>query len=95
MTIEFYRRADCPGCANIEAALKEMVIAHKVIVVEPGQPVAGLDPAVSLPAMKDSGQVISGQAAIVEHLKELERFVENWRRFQADACYCDEDELLA
>ena len=35
--IELYRSIDCSTCADIEAALKEMVVAHKVIVVEAGQ----------------------------------------------------------
>lgn len=84
--IEFYRSARCGSCAEIEEALAEMVVAHRVVVVEPGE-WAGDTP---LPALKDNGQTITGRQAIVEHLKQLEQFVEEWRRFQSDACYCDE-----
>lgn len=89
--IEFYRPADCAPCEEIEAALKEMVLAHKVIVVEPGQHPKALDPDTSLPALKDNGRVISGQAAIRTHLEELEKVVADWRRFQGDACYIDDE----
>lgn len=88
--IELYRPPECPTCAEIEAALKEMVIAHKVIVIEPGRPAAQPAPAVPLPALKENERVISGQAAITAYLKELEAFVAGWQRFQSDACYCDE-----
>jgi glutaredoxin len=89
--IEFYRRVDCPTCADIEAVLKELVVAHKVVVVEEGQAAAELKLDVSLPAIKDNGQVISGPTAIAAYLKELEKFVAGWQRFQSDSCYIDDD----
>jgi hypothetical protein len=30
--------------------------------------------------------------AISAHLEKLEEFVTSWRKFQSDACDCDEDE---
>jgi hypothetical protein len=89
--IELYRPVECAICAEIEAALKEMVVAHKVIVVEKNQNSEILPPETPLPALKENGQIISGQGAIVAHLQELEKFVANWRRFQADSCYLDDD----
>lgn len=88
--IELYRLDDCPTCADIEAALKEMVIAHTVVTVEADQLPEGLPPKTPLPALKDNGQVITGQAAITTRLRELEEFVAAWQRFQSDACYLDE-----
>jgi hypothetical protein len=89
--IELYRTADCPECAAIEAALKEMVVAHRVITVEPGQkhhaPVNG----VALPAIKDGDDLVSGQSEIAQYLRELDKFVVAWRRYQSDACYIDDD----
>jgi glutaredoxin len=88
--IEFYRPVNCPTCADIEAALQELVVAHKVIVVETDQVEPELGN-VSLPAFKENGHVISGQEAIRSYLQELEGFVANWRRFQSDACYIDDE----
>lgn len=89
--IKLYRFADCPGCADIEAALQEMVVAYQVIVVKAGQPGDDLSPDVALPAIRDNGQMINGSAAISAYLKELENFVTDWRRFQSDSCYIDDD----
>jgi hypothetical protein len=89
--IEFYRPVDCPACADIEAVLKELVVAHKVVVVEEGQAAAELKPDVLLPAIKDNGQVVSGPTAIATYLRELEKFVAGWQRFQSDSCYIDDD----
>ena len=89
--IEFYRPINCPACADIEAVLKELVVAHKVIVVEAGQKMAELSPDISLPAIKDNGQIISGSASIATYLKELEKFVADWQRFQSDSCYLDDE----
>lgn len=88
--IEFYRPISCESCTRIEAALQEMVIAHKVIIVEPGQSDHGLSPSITLPAFKEKSRVISGQANIKAYLHELEVFTERWRLFQSDSCYCDE-----
>ena len=89
--IELYRSIDCLACTEIEAALKEMVVAHKVIAVEAGQKNEALPVDTPLPALKDKNRIISGQTAITAYLKELEKFVSDWRRFQGDACYVDDE----
>ena len=89
--IEFYRPTDCDNCETIEAALRELVIAHTVIVVEPGQWPETLPADTPLPALVDNGQVFSGRTVLAEHMKDLEKIVADWRRFQSDACYSDDD----
>lgn len=76
--IELYRRADCPQCADIEAELRELVVAHKVIIIEERD----MDPAlmssrayIVLPALKDNGNLIEGVEAIRIYLQELDEFV--------------------
>lgn len=88
--IKLYRPNDCPACADIEAALQELVVAHQVIRVEEDKQQNDLAPEVALPAIKDNDQIISGSAAISAYLKELEKFVADWRRFQSDSCYIDD-----
>ena len=55
--IEFYRPADCDSCEEIEAALREMVVAYKVIVVKPGQRPDVLPADTPLPALQDNGRL--------------------------------------
>ena len=89
--INLYRCAECPACSSIEAALQEMVVAYKVIVINPGQQENKLSPDITLPAIRDNGQLIHGPMALSAYLKELEKFVAGWRRFQSDSCYINDD----
>lgn len=89
--IKLYRPADCPDCAEIETTLQELVVAHRVIVVESGHAPADLDPEVTLPAIRENNQVVSGPEAISAYLQELAQFTAHWRRFQSDSCYLDDD----
>lgn len=88
--IELYRPLTCETCAEIEAALKEMVIAHKVITVGPDEAATVLGVGVSLPAFKENERVISGRTNIAAYLRELEGFMRRWQKYQSDSCYCDE-----
>jgi hypothetical protein len=69
--------------------LRELVIAHQVIKVEEGQDET-LPPGTSLPAFREGDRVVSGAAAIALYLRELEKSVADWRRFQSDSCYLDD-----
>jgi glutaredoxin len=89
--IELYRPVHCPDCTKIEETLKELVVAHKIITLESGQSMAKLTPGTPLPAIKDNEQIFTGQAAIDAYLADLEKIVADWRRFQSDACYIDDD----
>jgi hypothetical protein len=91
--IKFYRKKDCPKCTGIQEALEELVLAHKVIVVEGKGELKGTFPeGTRLPVMDDEGKLYQGIDAIMAHLEELTEFKEQWYKFQSDACYCDEDE---
>ena len=88
--IELYRRADSQLGDAIEAALRDMVVAYELVVVEPEQEPANLPAGTALPAIKHDERLIVGQATLVAYLSELEQLVADWRRFQSDACYVDE-----
>jgi hypothetical protein len=89
--IEVYRQAESLEADWVEAGLRELVLGYRrVVVEEPGQaPELGGD--VALPAVRHDGRVISGRQALLAYLQELERFTADWRKFQGDACYIDED----
>ncbi len=84
--IELIRHADCPACEAVEAALQELVIAHRVVIVPAGQ----TDDDLPLPALRDNDRLITGPE-VAAYLRELEKFVADWRKFQGDACYIDDD----
>ncbi|MBE7549610.1 MAG: hypothetical protein HS126_00845 [Anaerolineales bacterium] len=89
--IKLYRPSDCPACTDIEATLQELVVAHQIIMIEEDKLRNDLGQEIALPAINDNGQIISGPAAISAYLKELENFVADWRRFQSDSCYIDDN----
>lgn len=89
--IKLYRPPNCPTCIEIEAALREMVVAHQIIMVEQGHVPAELGAEISLPAIRENNHLVSGLEAINAYLEELVQFTARWRRFQSDSCYIDDD----
>lgn len=89
--IQFFRRHDCPGCRDIEDALKELFIAHEVTVIKAQSDLpTSVSADTKLPFLKDEDKLIQGHKNIVNYLSELEEFKKQWYKFQSDACYCDE-----
>ena len=65
--------------------LKELVVAHEVEYLEnTGQKF-------DLPAIIDDNRVIQGKGNVMQYLKELGEFLDEWQKYQSDACYCDSD----
>ena len=89
--VTLYRTPDCPGCLAIQSVLKELVLAHHVVVADPSDLPAALPQGTHLPVLVDEGVIYQGREAILAHLEELESFKELWDKFQSDACYCDEE----
>lgn len=99
--ITLYRVAECDACDEVQDALRELVVAHEVIDVTkepvkvkagPSQPIlatATLEKD-ELPIVVDGERVISGQTALRDYLAELAAEMEQWRKFQTDACYIDD-----
>ena len=69
---------------DVERQLAELVVAHSVEVDE-GDAVP-----VALPAIHDGDRWI-GAEDLETYMWELRRDVAQWRKFQADACYVDDD----
>lgn len=90
--ISFYRHSTCPECDQIQAALEEMVLAHKVIPWEEqasGKGIPGTD--LEPPVLVDGDEIYRGSDEILSHLKTLRCFKEEWDKFQSDSCYCGDD----
>ena len=89
--IELYRSPSDRAGLEVEETLKQLVVAHRVIVLDLSQPPVPLPSDTSLPALKDKDEIITGSTNIATYLKELEQFISDWRKFQSDACFIDED----
>jgi len=90
--IKFFRTESCPSCRDIENALKELCLAHEVVVVKAEDDIpASVAPDTRLPFLIDGDKLIQGSNNIIAHLSELEEFKSQWYKFQSDACYYDEE----
>lgn len=86
--LQFYRHQECAECEQIQEKLRELVLAHRVILVaHPSQLPRGGRP----PLLIDGSNICQGKQAILAYLKALESFKTQWDKYQSDACYCDED----
>jgi hypothetical protein len=75
--IVLYRRPD------------DMVIAYETEAVEDEATLPSDVP--ELPALRDDEEVVTGEAALRAHLDDLRALMADWDRFQADACYVEDD----
>jgi len=87
--ITFYRRPDDPWADEIQEALNEMVIAHETESVSEAAALPADVP--ETPALRDEEEVITGEAALRDHLEDLRQLMNDWDRFQSDACYIEDD----
>lgn len=88
--IELYRSASRSDLADrTEAALRDLVVRHKVrVVADP----AG-SPGGELPVIREGDRLVPA-AELPAYLDELSRFMADWSRFQSDACYIDDDGVV-
>lgn len=87
--VTLYRRADDPWADEIQNALEEMVIAYETDVVEDTTSLPEDVP--RLPALRDDEEVVTGEDALKSRLDSLRQLMEDWDRFQSDACYIEKD----
>jgi len=87
--VTLYRRPDDPWADEIQEALDEMVIAYETESIEEASDRPADVP--ELPALRDEGEIVTGEANLREHLDELRDLMADWDRFQSDACYVEDD----
>lgn len=85
--LELFRLARDDDADRVEDALQELVVAHRVTVCSLEEAGAALGAGVTLPALREDGQVFHGAARLAEHLEHTARTMERWRAFQSDSCY--------
>ena len=82
--IELQRSADSPVADDIEKRLRDLVVAHTVVVVDADGSVT------DLPVIRD-GNLTARGSEIPAFLEQLTRDMAEWSRFQSDACYLEDD----
>lgn len=87
--VTLYRRPDDPQADDIQDTLDDMVIAYETNIVD--TPHGLPDDVASLPALRDDEDVITGEEALRDRLDRLRELMEDWNRFQSDACYIEDD----
>jgi len=87
--VTLYRRPNDPWADEIQEALDEMVIAYETESIEEASDRLADVP--ELPALRDEGEIVTGEANLREHLDELRDLMADWDRFQSDACYVEDD----
>jgi glutaredoxin len=94
--ITLYRVANCKACDEVQETLRDLVVAHQVVDVQQDgtqQRPTTLAAALvgkELPVIADGDKLVSGEEALRDYLAELAREIEQWRKFQVDACYIDD-----
>jgi len=81
--ITFYKHdtKTCLACYETEQALKDMVVAHTSTLLK------GNDP----PAIIEGQKKIISHKAIKNYIRDLEKTMQLWQKFQGDSCYIDSD----
>jgi glutaredoxin len=94
--ITLYRTPDCPQCDGIQSTLEDLCIRHEVVLGTRaelrGRTRGDGSRDAKLPCLVDDGETFAGGPAILEHLDGLADFATQWRKYQSDACYCDEED---
>lgn len=89
--IELFRTTQGKTADWVEAEFRELVVGYCKHLITPAQADKLFGKHVQLPVIRDHERVVSGRDALLGYLRELEKLAADWRRFQSDACYIDED----
>ncbi|MBK9924466.1 MAG: hypothetical protein IPP66_04160 [Anaerolineales bacterium] len=88
--IKLYREENSAQANIIEAEFRELVLGYDRIVIGPDQAVKLFGTETALPVITNNERVVSGDE-IPAYIKELTRLVYDWRLFQSDSCYVDDN----
>ena len=83
--IEFYRIKRSAFCDEVADKLKELVVAHRVHILGPGEQKGGI------PMLREGRKVYREKAEIRGFLEALGRQLTVEREMQGDACKIDPD----
>jgi hypothetical protein len=88
--IVLYREANSLQADAIEAEFRELVLGYERVVIEPSKARELFGGEHALPIIQNNQRVVSGEETR-GYLKELAKLAREWRMFEGDYCYVDED----
>ncbi len=91
MAITLYVDSNAPNTNWVEAELRDMVLGYDRKIISPDEAAQRFGINISLPILQDGERFASGREDLMVFLKDLRKFVEEWRLFQSDACYIRDD----
>lgn len=80
--IVLYRAQHSPRADGIEERLQHLAVGYRVEILS--------NEAADRPVIWDQRR-IEGEPALSRYLEDLEKFVAEWRKFESDACYLEDD----
>lgn len=89
--LEVFREEISPEADWVEAELRENVLGFERVILTPAEAAQWFGDTISLPVLRDGERIASGREALMIFLQDLEKFAAQWRRFEGDWCYVDED----
>lgn len=89
--IEVFREEESEQGDWVEAELRELLLGYERVITTPERARQALGQGHSLPAIKNGERVASGKEQLMIYIKELENFAREWRAFQGDWCYVDDN----
>ena len=88
--IKLYREENSAQADIVEAEFRELVLGYDRVVMDASEARRLFGADITLPVITNNERIVSGEG-IKTYIKELTQLVRDWRRFQSDACYVDED----
>jgi glutathione S-transferase len=89
--LKFYKRTSTSFTKKVEQKLEEMVIAHKVISVQPSTELPADIASHQLPVLTDDHQSWYAESDIENFLESLYQELTLGRQMQSDSCVIDPD----
>ncbi|MDZ7682453.1 MAG: hypothetical protein U5J63_12255 [Fodinibius sp.] len=90
--LTFYRNNKNRFSKWVESKLEEMVVAHKLIDVDPSTTLPDDIPVDKLPVLSDGHEQWTSPQQIREFLEKLHQDLRLSQSMQSDTCYLDPDE---
>ena len=88
--VKLYREPVSPQADAIEAAFKEILFGYDRAILDPAEAEQRFGSGHSLPVITNNEIIVSGES-IPSYMKELQKLMKDWQKFQGDSCYVDED----